>query len=205
MNGATLFADPLQLAQGLGAGLVFGFLLYKARVTKAEVILNQFLLRDFTVLKVMLSAVVVGGIGVYTLAAFELLPAWHIKSAAVLPVALGGAIFGIGMVVLGYCPGTGLAAMAEGAKDARFGVLGMIVGAMLYAEVHPWVSNHLAPVLDLGKVTLPEISGLPSWLFFGLLLLLLAAIIRMTKSSGSTADGTACSAESSSNSCRRCC
>ena len=126
-------ADPLgKLALGLITGFLFGFLLQKGGVTKYPVIVGQFLLRDFTVLKTMLTAVVVGGIGVYTLRAFGL-ASLHVKPAQLVAVSLGGLVFGVGMVLLGYCPGTGVAAAAEGKTDALFGVVGMMCGTMLFA------------------------------------------------------------------------
>ena len=66
-------ADSIgKLLLGLMTGFVFGFLLQKGHVTKYKVIVGQFLLRDFTVLKTMLTAVVVGGAGVYGLRALGL-------------------------------------------------------------------------------------------------------------------------------------
>lgn len=53
----------LQIVLGLLFGIVFGFLLQKGGVTSYNVIIAQLLLTDFTVMKVMLSAVIVGMIG----------------------------------------------------------------------------------------------------------------------------------------------
>ncbi|MBS3905974.1 MAG: hypothetical protein KGZ49_02950 [Syntrophaceae bacterium] len=50
----------LQLFIGLLTGILFGLLLQKGGVTKYDVIINQLLLIDFTVVKIMLSAVVTG-------------------------------------------------------------------------------------------------------------------------------------------------
>ena len=57
----------IQLVIGLIIGLLFGFLLQKGGVTDYDVILGQLLLTDFTVIKVMLSAVITGMLGVYLL------------------------------------------------------------------------------------------------------------------------------------------
>ena len=46
----------IQLLLGLGMGIVFGFLLQKGGVTNYDVIIGQLLLDDFTVVKVMLTA-----------------------------------------------------------------------------------------------------------------------------------------------------
>jgi uncharacterized membrane protein YedE/YeeE len=156
-------ADPLgKLLLGLITGLVFGFLLQKGHVTKYPVIVGQFLLRDFTVLKTMLTAVVVGGIGVYGFKALGL-ASLHVKPAQLAAVSIGGLVFGVGMVVLGYCPGTGVAAAAEGRIDALAGVAGMMVGALFFAGQFAYFSGNILSWLDLGPVTIPQILGTPAW------------------------------------------
>ncbi|MCA9168673.1 MAG: YeeE/YedE family protein [Planctomycetales bacterium] len=160
-----MFEPMSRLALGLFTGFLFGFLLQKGQVTKYRTIVGQFLLKDFTMLKVMLTAVIVGGFGVYALNSMEL-TALHIKPLVMGGIVMGGVIFGVGMAVLGYCPGTGVAALAEGKRDAIFGVLGMLVGAAIYAEVFPWFRDHVLTLGDYGKVTLADLTGLPAlaWL-----------------------------------------
>src|SRR5690606_29645765 len=159
----TLTADaPRMLLFGLLTGVVFGFLLQKAWVTRYRVILGQFLWVDHTVLRTMLTAVVVGSIGVYAMHQMWGTPL-HLKNATIWGNVLGGAIFGVGMAILGYCPGTAVGAMAEGSRHAIPGVLGMLVGAGLYAEVEPWVSERIFAVWDLEKVTLPQIMHVSPW------------------------------------------
>jgi len=57
-----MFESPGQLALGLLTGFAFGFLLQKGRVARYQTILGQLLLKDWTVLKVMLTAIVVGSV-----------------------------------------------------------------------------------------------------------------------------------------------
>jgi hypothetical protein len=159
-----MFDTPEKLILGLISGVMFGFLLQKGQVTRFRTVVGQFLLRDFTVLKVMLTAVVVGGIGVYAMHGLD----WaslHIKPLVLGGVIGGGLIFGIGMALLGYCPGTGVAAIADGSRHAISGVLGMLVGAALYAEVHPLMKATLLKMGVYDKVTLPDVTGLSPWLF----------------------------------------
>ena len=81
---------------GLLFGALFGILLHRGGVTDYDVIVRQFLFRDFTVLKVMLTAIVVGGVGVWLLHGHELAN-FHIKPAAMLAVTAGaGGVFGEG-------------------------------------------------------------------------------------------------------------
>jgi hypothetical protein len=159
-----MFDTPEKLALGLITGVAFGFLLQKGQVTKFRTIVGQFLLRDFTVLKVMLTAVVVGGIGIYAMRDLEL-ASLHVKPLVLGGVILGGLIFGVGMTLLGYCPGTGVAAVAEGSRHAVFGVLGMLAGAAVYAEVAPLMKTTVLQIGDFGKITLADATGLSPWVF----------------------------------------
>jgi len=176
MFETAFFASPKLLLLGAITGFVFGFLLQKAHVSRFDVIVNQFLLKDFTVVKVILSAVVVGGVGIYLFQSLGLIEGLHIKSATLLANAIGGGIFALGMVLLGYCPGTGVAALGDGAKDAGYGVLGMLFGSALYAESHDFFSTTILRVGDLGKVTLPTLTGLSPWYLIGLLVVAVLAV-----------------------------
>jgi hypothetical protein len=120
----NFFADPRILLLGALTGVIFGFLLQKGGVTRYNVIVNQFRFRDFTVLKTMLTAIVVGAVGVYAMQQTGMIKGLHVKAAEIGMNAVGGAIFGVGMVLLGYCPGTALAAVGQGSRDAAVGVGG---------------------------------------------------------------------------------
>ncbi len=171
------FAPLTTLLAGLITGVVFGLLLQKAHVTRYSVILGQFLLRDFTVAKVMLTAIVTGAVGIWGMLLLGVLSPdmLHIKSATVLGNALGGLIFGVGMAVLGYCPGTGVAAIGDGSRHAIPGVLGMVFGAAVYAEVHPWMKQNVLERLNYGKVSLADAAGVSPWWFI-LALVVIAAV-----------------------------
>ena len=149
-------------------GMLFGMLLHRGGVADYNVIVNQFRFRDFTVLKIMLTAIIVGGLGVLALHGMGHAE-YQIKPANLLGVALGAALFGIGMVVYGYCPGTGVAAIATGSLHALVGFAGMLAGAVLYALSYSWVETHIQPVAALGKIRLPQLTGIPDWCWFFIL------------------------------------
>jgi uncharacterized membrane protein YedE/YeeE len=155
-------------------GAAFGFLLHRGRVTDYDVIVNQFRLRDFTVLKVMFTAILVGGVGVLALHAAGHAQ-YQVKPANMLGVALGSAVFGAGMVIYGYCPGTGVAAVATGSVHALVGFLGMLAGGVLYALSFRWVDDRVLSVAAMGKVRLPDLTGIPDWLWLVILLAVGAA------------------------------
>lgn len=152
--------SPGRLILGFLTGLIFGILLHKGRVTRYAVIVRQFLLKDFTVLRIMLSAIVVGAVGIYAFHA----AGWvhlHVKPALLGGTIVGGLVFGVGMTVLGYCPGTALGAVASGSRHAGAGIAGMLAGAAIYAETHELLSRTLLKAVDLGKATLPGLTGVP--------------------------------------------
>jgi uncharacterized membrane protein YedE/YeeE len=165
----------LNLAYGLATGLLFGFLLQRGGVTRYRTIVGQFLMKDHTVLKTMLTAVVVGAIGVWAMHLFGGV-SLHVKSANLLANTVGGVLFGFGMVLLGYCPGTGVAALGDGSRHALFGVLGMLVGAAVYAEVHPALKDNVLSVWSYGQITFPEAAGCSPWFFIAALCLFAAAL-----------------------------
>jgi hypothetical protein len=161
-------ADPLPtLLAGLAVGVVFGFLLQKGQVTRYATIVGQFLLVDHTVLRIMLTAIVVGAVGVWGMLALGWIEHLHVKPALLAANATGGLIFGVGMASLGYCPGTGVGAAAEGSRHAWFGVTGMVFGALAYAFAYPALERGFLHVGDLGKVTFADLTGASPWWFIG--------------------------------------
>lgn len=168
-----MFDEPLKLALGLVTGILFGVLLQKGQVAKFQKILGQFLLRDFTVVKIMATAIAVGTLGVHALVAMGAAE-FHIQTASLARVIVGGALFGAGLAVFGLCPGTSVAACGEGRRDAMVGVLGMFVGAGVYVAAFPALQPMIRSMADYGKVTLPQFTGTSTWLWAGGLALVIA-------------------------------
>jgi hypothetical protein len=153
----------LQLALGLLIGVAFGFLLHKGRVIYYDVIIGQLLLKDFTVVKVMLTAVAVGMLGVYSLKSAGLAQL-HVKTGSIGSTVIGGLIFGVGFAILGYCPGTVLAAAGRGALDALAGgIVGTLIGVWLFAVIFPKLDNVILNIGAFGKATIPELLGVHPW------------------------------------------
>lgn len=161
-----MFESPDKLILGFITGFVFGFLLQKGRVAKFEVIVGQFLLRDWTVVKTMGTAVVVGAIGVYALVSADA-ASLHIRPALLGGVLIGAVCFGVGMAIFGYCPGTSVAGCGEGRRDAMVGVLGMLAGAATFVAAYPALQPLIKGLGDWGKITLPEVTHTSPWLWIG--------------------------------------
>lgn len=153
----------VQLLIGLLIGIAFGFLLQKGGVTDYNVIIDQLMLKDFAVVKIMLSAVLVGMIGVHLLRSLGFAQL-HPKPGSFGMSAIGGLIFGVGFGLLGYCPGTVTGAFGQGAMDALFGgILGMLIGAGLFAALYPKLEKGVLSKGDFGAKTFPEIFKVNAW------------------------------------------
>ena len=147
---------------GLITGILFGFLLQKGRVLRFDKQVGAMLLRDMTIFKFMLSAILVGMIGIILLSDLEIIKLGH-KPMNVGAVLIGGALFGAGWAIMGFCPGTSIGALGEGRWHAVFAVIGMIVGAALYAELYPFFKSTILAWKDFGKIGLPETLGVSQW------------------------------------------
>jgi len=115
----------------LAIGVAFGVALERAGLGDARKLTGQFYFRDFTVFKVMFSAIVTAMLGVFWLsyagwidAAAIAMPETYLR-----PQIAGGLVFGAGFALAGLCPGTSCVAAASGRGD------GMAVAAGLFAGV----------------------------------------------------------------------
>ena len=148
---------------GLITGIAFGFLLQKGRVLRFDKQLGAMLLKDMTIVKFMLSAILVGMVGILALSGMGLIQLWH-KPMNLGAILLGGALFGGGWAIMGFCPGTSIGALGEGRWHAIFAIAGMIAGAALYAELYPLMKTSVLAWQDYGKIGWPEVLGLSPWL-----------------------------------------
>jgi hypothetical protein len=99
--GPLEITGTARLVLGLLTGILFGFILQKAQVTKYQKIVAFFKLTDLTVLKVMIVGILVGMVGIYFMHDLGLVNL-HIKPTVLGANIVGGAIFGIGMLLLGF-------------------------------------------------------------------------------------------------------
>jgi len=148
---------------GLVTGIMFGFLLQKGRVLRFDKQVGAMLLKDMTILKFMLSAILVGMVGIQLLASLGSIALSH-KAMNLGAVLVGGALFGGGWAVMGFCPGTSIGALGEGRWHAVFAIAGMLVGAALYAELYPWLKSTVLALKDFGKIGIAEALGISPWL-----------------------------------------
>jgi uncharacterized membrane protein YedE/YeeE len=168
---------------GLFTGVIFGFLMQKARVLRYEKQIGALLFKDMTIFKFMLSAIIVGMFGIMALYDLGVITLSH-KPMNMGGVLLGGALFGIGWAVMGFCPGTSVGAAGEGRWHAIFGALGMVVGAGLYAEMYPFYKVTVLSWGDFGKIGLPDALGVNHWIITAVLAILFVWLFRWFERKG---------------------
>ncbi|MFO7830558.1 MAG: YeeE/YedE thiosulfate transporter family protein [Desulfuromonadaceae bacterium] len=176
--------DRSPLLRGLILGVVFGFLLQKGGATKYDVIVAQLLLTDFTVVKIMLSAVATGMIGIYAMKAMGWIEL-SIKSGSLGMNVIGGLIFGVGFAVLGYCPGTIAGAVGNGYLDAIVGGLGgIVIGSGLFAALYPKLEYGILTKGHFGELTFPKLFNVNDWIVVIPAVALIVMLLLLLESAG---------------------
>lgn len=162
-------------------GFFFGFALNKAGLTKYSKIVNVFRLTDLAVLKFMMTALVVSMSGLYMLRGLGLVTFPNVPATYVVGNLVGGLIFGVGMALSGYCPGTCVAGSGEGKLDYLIpGMLGFLVGAVIYGLTYQQVFPAISSIANAGNVVIPDLLNISPFLtvvFFALMALLLFYLI----------------------------
>jgi hypothetical protein len=156
MTQAVNLADSLIVAFAIGTA--FGCVLEQAGLGDARKLAGQFYLRDFTVVKVMFSAIVTAMLGAFWLGRFGLLElaAVHVPETFLAPQALGGLIFGAGFVICGLCPGTSCVAAGSGRIDGMATAGGLLFGVLATGLAFPAIEPFYESTA-LGVLTLPDL------------------------------------------------
>jgi len=147
-------------ALALLIGVAFGIALEQAGMGDARKLAGQFYLRDFTVFKLMFSAIVTAMLGGFWLAQAGLIDPALIAMPETfwLPQLVGGLLFGLGFVCSGLCPGTACVAAASGSGDGLATMLGLFAGllgcAFGYRWIEPWYNG-----TALGPLSLMQVFG----------------------------------------------
>lgn len=135
--------NEMGLASGLLCGFLFGYVLENAGFGSPCKLTAQFRLSDWSVFKVMFTAIVVAAVGLYVLQSAGLVNVEniYIPPAYLWAVAIGGALIGAGFAVGGYCPGTSVVGIFSGRIDALLFGLGMVIGTTAFASLFEQLEN----------------------------------------------------------------
>jgi len=165
----------MKLIMGLAIGMAFGAIIQLGGASSYKKIINTLLLKDMHIIKLMITAIAVGMVGIYALDLVDMANL-SIKPTYVVGITIAGLIFGVGFAVAGYCPGTCVVAAAEGKTDAVVTIIGGLVGTLIYAIVYPAISG-LIGVTNYGEVTIASalnVNGLWIAIPFSAVLFLLS-------------------------------
>ena len=168
---------------GLATGIIFGFLLQRGGLIRFEKQVGMLLLKDFTVLRFMLSAIIVGMVGIITLSHFGILSASH-RAMNVGAILVGGSLFGIGWAFTGLCPGTSMGALGEGRLHAIFAIAGMLAGAMLFSHSHGLMQSTVLAWSDFGRISLSGVTGLSNFILMPAFILCAVLVMRYIDKKG---------------------
>ena len=147
--GRTQTKGILMLAPIL-IGFAFGWLLERAGLTRYDRIAGVYRLTDLTVLKFLGSGLAAGAGALQIALWLGLASAAPAPATVLYANVVGGGLFGVGMAIGGFCPGTIVAGAAAGQLDYLVpGVAGLLVGAWIAPDVH-WTGR---------LVTLPGLLG----------------------------------------------
>jgi len=147
---------------GIAMGIVFGFALEKSRVFEPGMIVGQMQMKNFIMLKVFLTAVATGAVVLAALNGFgyvKLSPKPALYSADIV----GGLILGAGITLAGACPGTTLAQIGAGYRDALFTLIGGLAGAVAFSYAQPTLSKTFL-AQGGGKIIFSDLIGVPYWM-----------------------------------------
>lgn len=146
---------------GLATGAIFGIALEKSRVFEPGIIVGQMQFRTFIMLKVFLVAVITGLIVLAVMNGVFGVPL-HLKGLVWKADIVGGLLLGAGIALAGACPGTTMAQIGAGYRDAWFILLGGIAGAIFYGYLGTNITAVFAEKSQ--KLDFAGLLGMPFWL-----------------------------------------
>ena len=164
---------------GLVCGVLFGFVLENAGFGSPAKLTAQFQLRDWSVFKVMFTAIVVAAFGLYGLRLAGLMQAdsVFVPTALLMASAVGGALVGAGFAVGGYCPGTSVVGLFSGRLDALVFLVGLLLGTVAFAGFYGPAIEAIMGMWELeAGDTMTDAYGISEVAMLGILAATLGAV-----------------------------
>ncbi len=145
------------VATSLILGFFFGFFLERAGFSSARKLTNQFYFKDFSVLKVMFTAIILAmlGIAYFSLLGWMDVGQLYVPPTFLWPQLLGGVLLGAGFIVGGYCPGTCVVAAAIGRMDGLMFIIGVLIGTWGFGAAVPHFQGFYLSG-SLGALAVPQ-------------------------------------------------
>ena len=153
-------SSNLNLFLGLFIGIGFGFVLEKAGFGTSKHIATVFYFRNLRVTQTMIAAIVTATtwVVIFSYMGWMDFSKVFIPITYVWPYLVGGIIFGAGMVMSGWCPGTSVVGMVTGKVDAVVFIVGMFAGMFVYFQTYAYIEG-FANSGNLGRFTIDKLVG----------------------------------------------
>lgn len=170
MTAPFVLTQDMSLLSAVIIGFFFGLFLERGGLGDPHKLTGVFYLTDFVVPKAMFTAIVVAAAGLYALSDAGLLDMGRIWIVPTFfwPQIVGGAIFGAGFVISGYCPGTAVTGFASGRIDALVTLAGIAAGSLAFAVAYPYIAGFYMSS-PMGEAILPGIFKAGHWQVIALL------------------------------------
>ncbi len=167
-------------------GFFFGFFLERAGFSSAIKLTNQFYFKDFSVLKVMFTAIIVAMLGIvyFSMLGWIDMGQLYISPTFLWPQIVGGLLLGAGFIIGGYCPGTSVTAAAIGKIDAFFFITGVLLGIFGFGTIYSKIETFSMSGAR-GNLTIPQWLDINAGIIaLGITLVALGAFWAAEKSEG---------------------
>ncbi len=174
-----VLGDPGLVFWGLIIGFIFGYFLESGGFGNSIKIAGVFVGEDWRVFKMMFTIIITAMIltfGSFYLGVIDI-SVVQLASVNLWPLLVGSLIFGVGMSIGGYCPGTSVVSVVTRKLDGLAFLLGGLVAIFFYAETFPLFEGFTKSG-NLGAIMLPDVFGgsYALWVFIITVLGLLALV-----------------------------
>ena len=153
----------------LASGILFGYVLEQAGFGSPCKLTAQFRLTDWSVFKVMFTAILVAAFGILLLQTKNYFGAqgFFVPTTFLWATVTGAALIGAGFAVGGYCPGTSVVGFVSGRIDGLVFMLGMVIGIFGFAGLFDTPLIHgIMTSARISEKTLPALLGVSPWVVF---------------------------------------
>ncbi len=155
-----MFDNSVNLFLAVFIGIAFGIIFVRAGFSTSAHIAPVFYFRNIMVAQVMVSAIVTTATLIFigVLLGYIDYSKIYIPTTYLWPYFIGGLLFGIGMVMSGWCPGTAISGVATGKIDAIIFLLGVMAGMYFYFDIYEYIKDFVNSS-NVGRYTIAKALG----------------------------------------------
>lgn len=146
---------------GFAFGVAIGFVLERGQFCMTSAFRDFFLFRHTHILRAVMLYLALLTPAFFLFHRAGLIETYPYIKDAGLFTALGGVIFGIGMVLAGGCASGTLYRIGEGYVTSLVALVGMLLGIAVFGESYSWIKEVLIDPTNIGRLTIIQVAGIP--------------------------------------------